>query len=593
MERSERMFPVHVLVESVRPNHCLTCAHDGNVINDTYAIINAHTQLNNVVETVLSALGMPQLVQDSRGLIQINNWKPLPFESITDNQEELAANLFKEISNNITLKILTKHGSVESHSSQCLTQLKDRILKMAVEKQPQFLGMVDNQEIKTIMQQVLAGSDVQLSETQIQSINDWMDNLTENSNFDRKSPRSTVRFSPISELPLLERWFKSEQNPSKPTLIKHMNHLNSAPYRKSNPKVTYQQICNWFTNQRAAAREQNASNASATALATAVQQISGTGGFQWPNSPASNALAAMLSQPLNLSFGNQTPRSNAATPIPATPPQTNSAQIPLSNQPMDIRSKFDNANGYNPLNDRNDTERIDGGSESPTGNDDASDHSASENCGFDAELKESLISSPDLSIDLSAFSPQQTGNARDLNATMAAALQSIPMSLFNTAGLGGFSLNGDNVSQSLAQFAAAQSQANGISTQSLLPTDSDNHRHSTRSTPHHRAASASTQSAATNGSSAQNPQNGPGGARSRLMFDPLSELPILERWFEENPHPGWLQIEQYTDSLNSLPYRQNYPPISTHNVKIWFKNRRAKCKRLNTDPPSKIALSAN
>lgn len=73
------------------------------------------------------------------------------------------------------------------------------------------------------------------------------------------------------------------------------------------------------------------------------------------------------------------------------------------------------------------------------------------------------------------------------------------------------------------------------------------------------------------------------------MFDPLSELPILERWFEgkslvfryfkifvclENPHPGWLQIEQYTESLNSLQYRQNYPPISTHNVKIWFKNRR-------------------
>lgn len=42
------------------------------------------------------------------GLIQVNNWKPIPFEAITDNQEELAANLFKEISNSITVKILTK-----------------------------------------------------------------------------------------------------------------------------------------------------------------------------------------------------------------------------------------------------------------------------------------------------------------------------------------------------------------------------------------------------------------------------------------------------------------------------------------------------
>ena len=64
------------------------------------------------------------------------------------------------------------------------------------------------------------------------------------------------------------------------------------------------------------------------------------------------------------------------------------------------------------------------------------------------------------------------------------------------------------------------------------------------------------------------------------MFDPLSELPLLERWFEENPHPSWIQIDFYTETLNSQPYRNQYPPISTHNVKIWFKNRRAKNKRL-------------
>jgi len=91
-------------------------------------------------------------------------------------------------------------------------------------------------------------------------------------------------------------------------------------------------------------------------------------------------------------------------------------------------------------------------------------------------------------------------------------------------------------------------------------------------------------------SSAPAPAGGlaPGIARSRLMFDPLTELPLLEKWFEENPHPSWIQIDQYTETLNSYPYRQSYPPISTHNVKIWFKNRRAKCKRmLGTDVPSK------
>ena len=42
------------------------------------------------------------------GLIQINNWKPIAFETITDNPEELVANLFRDISTHITLKILAK-----------------------------------------------------------------------------------------------------------------------------------------------------------------------------------------------------------------------------------------------------------------------------------------------------------------------------------------------------------------------------------------------------------------------------------------------------------------------------------------------------
>ncbi|KAI1723461.1 ubiquitin-like oligomerization domain of SATB domain-containing protein [Ditylenchus destructor] len=102
------MLPMHVLVEQVRPQHCLSCAHDGQPLLDTFAIVSGQTMLSELVDTVLSALGMPQLIQDSRGLIQLNNWKPLAFETITDNQDELIANLFKEISGAVSLKILTK-----------------------------------------------------------------------------------------------------------------------------------------------------------------------------------------------------------------------------------------------------------------------------------------------------------------------------------------------------------------------------------------------------------------------------------------------------------------------------------------------------
>uniref|UniRef100_A0A1I7S6B8 Homeobox domain-containing protein n=2 Tax=Bursaphelenchus xylophilus TaxID=6326 RepID=A0A1I7S6B8_BURXY len=574
-----QMFPVRVLVETVRPQHCLSCANDGQLVADTYAIISGDTQLNNIVDTVLSALGMPQLIADSRGLIQINNWKPLSFEQITDNQEESASTLFKEISSNITLKILTRHGSVEAHSSQCITQLKDRILKMAVEKQPQFLNKIYNQEIKGIVQSVIQGHDVTLTESQISAINDWMDNLNEKEA--RKSPLAEqCRFSPVSEIPRLERWFRADPNPPRQKLMNYVNMLNSAVYRKNNPKVTYQQICNWFTNQRAKEREErqqkDTSSNTASILAAAVQQLTNPSG-NW-----SNQIAQLFGTSLN---GATSPINLAGSSTP-TPPTTSASAtaIPMSSQPVDIRSKFNGSNGYNPLNDE--FQRIDGGSESPTANDDVSEHSASENCGFDGDIKDSLVSSPDPSIDMNDCSPQHGSQAlatstSSLNSQAAAAAVAALQSLM-PMGMNNFTMPDSNqLAQQLAA-AAAQSQVSPSSAlNSLIYTSTANSTSTSSSAPRQSTPAGS------------NNASGQTQARSRLMFDPLSELPILERWFEENPHPGWLQIEQYTESLNGLPYRQNYPPISTHNVKIWFKNRRAKCKRLLTagsDPKSESRM---
>lgn len=42
------------------------------------------------------------------GMVQLNNWKPLPFDKITDNQDASVETLLKDVSNHLTLKILTK-----------------------------------------------------------------------------------------------------------------------------------------------------------------------------------------------------------------------------------------------------------------------------------------------------------------------------------------------------------------------------------------------------------------------------------------------------------------------------------------------------
>ncbi|CAB3400408.1 unnamed protein product [Caenorhabditis bovis] len=376
------MFPVRVAVETVRAQHCLTCAHDGHVLVDTYAIVSGTTSLNQLVETVLSALGHPNLAANARGMVQVNNWKALPFDQITDNQEETVHNLFKDISSHITLRILTK-PTTDSASTQCINELKQKLLKTAVNKNPNILNTVDNQQIKDLINQIIAGDDpALLNHDQINAINEWLDTL--DNGLERRSPIAGNRFNQLFEIPRLEKWFKNNPNPSKQQMNNYLAQLNASPYRKNNSKITYQQ-----------------------------------------------------------------------------------------------------------------ESRIDGGSDSPSPADDEM-HSNSDEANTDTyaiskqEVEESSASSPDMSA---------------------------------------------SVRESLAS-----------SSPKMLNMDFG-------------GTSVSTNQSSTN-------SNVSSSARSRLMFDPLSELPVLEKWFEENPHPTWMQIDQYTQCLNSCPYRENYPHISQHNVKV-------------------------
>ncbi|CAG0891567.1 unnamed protein product [Darwinula stevensoni] len=68
--------------------------------------------------------------------------------------------------------------------------------------------------------------------------------------------------------------------------------------------------------------------------------------------------------------------------------------------------------------------------------------------------------------------------------------------------------------------------------------------------------------------------------RNRTFIDPVTEVPRLEAWYQGNSHPSHSLIIRYTQELNSMPYRQKFPKLEPKNVQFWFKNRRAKCKRL-------------
>ncbi|KAL4218395.1 DNA- binding [Mactra antiquata] len=68
--------------------------------------------------------------------------------------------------------------------------------------------------------------------------------------------------------------------------------------------------------------------------------------------------------------------------------------------------------------------------------------------------------------------------------------------------------------------------------------------------------------------------------RTRVFIDPLSEIPKLEKWFIDDTHPSSYMIDKYCEELNSSEYRQKFPKLEPKNVQLWFKNHRAKVKRM-------------
>uniref|UniRef100_A0A914Q4Y9 Homeobox domain-containing protein n=1 Tax=Panagrolaimus davidi TaxID=227884 RepID=A0A914Q4Y9_9BILA len=322
------MFTIRVVLETIKPQNCLTCcSHEcGQLILDTFVIVNGQIAFNKLVEFVLKDLGMPYLNAESKGLIQINNWKPLQFEQITDNLQQPITNLLKDISSNLTLKILTRK-----------TDLKNPVSKNG------FIKPIINSLNVGQMQQMRLPDPNKIQSTQSESPFLFQDNISEQLS--------------VSD---------SSDNDLKET--SSTNHISFEPIITT----------------------------STTAMKIETNE-----------------------------FNN--------------------------NLPTSFFSEFAN-------------------------------------------------------------------NFLNLPSTTSA-------STFNTN-----ILNNDRESSPLI----------------LTPKHINN-----------------------------------SSGRGRLMFDLLTEIPILEQWFQENPHPNWLQIEEYTNALNEQPYRKTSTTKMTNlNIKIWFKNRRAKSKRL-------------
>ena len=69
----------------------------------------------------------------------------------------------------------------------------------------------------------------------------------------------------------------------------------------------------------------------------------------------------------------------------------------------------------------------------------------------------------------------------------------------------------------------------------------------------------------------------PGAVHARTWFDPVSEIPQLQRWLRHNTHPTRADMARYARQLNAAPHREALQrPLDVNNVAYWFKNARAR-----------------
>lgn len=235
-----------------------------------------------------------------------------------------------------------------------------------------------------------------------------------------------MKFNHHLEIPKLERWMRENPNPKRAKLLQYMQILNSSNFRKRNPKVTYQQICNWFSNARASQRYQTNLWPSLKPIAIA------------PKVPQSvQKVYSSDIRNVSIDFNRLIERQN------------------VTNTP--------NGNGVDVKNQTHHHNQIQVKSAAPAQN------------------------------GLSLTSPLVNGESPAIGQNMDLLAGSLP-------------------------FTFMQQQT----TDSIQSSDGNAGGHSPAS------------------SDSQSTQQPTQPQRSRLMFDPISEVPVLERWFEENPHPTWV-----------------------------------------------------
>ncbi|GBP13090.1 hypothetical protein EVAR_93060_1 [Eumeta japonica] len=394
---------------------------------------------------------------------------------------------------------------------------------------------------------------------------------TVQSQYPTQKTRMRTSFDPELELPKLQRWFSENQHPSRQQIQQYVRELNNLESRRGRKPLDVNNVVYWFKNARAAQKRAELRNISGLSCHL------GMNGFNSRSHSPSNG---------SLMTGNDS--------YPSQDHSSMKSPLQLSGSPgrypMSVMSEDNLSNGGSDLDDE-------GGDIVPDDRPDSPDAPLSlittkKNNDMDDKLRESP-KPPDI---IKVHDIKQ--EPRDLRKP---EVESSPQR--SPAKNSDSSHNNNNDDE------------NGVGDDHDNASSDEPERHYRPATPASPASSAHLDRlpfpmvpnhpmfghgimymsqymsgfpgvGGVPGESAGGLNLALAGAsderrkRNRTFIDPVSEVPVLEQWFSMNTHPSHNLILKYTEELNRMPYRQKFPRLESKNVQFWFKNRRAKCKRL-------------
>ncbi|XP_038052198.1 uncharacterized protein LOC119724939 [Patiria miniata] len=299
-----KMLPVHCSIETVD----LPSTKEKDSVVEGYAIVPSTLLLKELVRVALIKLDYPKdQIRNATGVIQVQNWKALPFSMITEDQQATVGQILGDLLSYITLKIkiassrtshprgtpsssalnpspsplqlglqptllgfpLKRSAGQESLGSRACQEIRLKLLQLLEKRGPTMLVSHGCPFSQGTVLAILQGKYTKpIQPEKMQSFYQWyniynglMDNtLVSAEKLDSSLPvkpssrhwrRPRTLFDQRYELPRLMSWYRMNPRPSRAELEIYLAELNSSERRRNSHPLQYSSIAIWFKNARA------------------------------------------------------------------------------------------------------------------------------------------------------------------------------------------------------------------------------------------------------------------------------------------------------------------------------------------------------